>query len=124
MNLLKETKEALRNKGYKWPDDILSIQGSDRGISVGLFEKLANVNYDNGYGLQEVAEDLVILMKDGTWFDRGEYDGAEWWRHHRHPEKLEVNDEGVDRIIKAPRGYFWGTLKDVNTPLEEDDNGC
>ena len=39
--------------------------------------------YDNGYGGQEL--DGKIWFKDGTWADRGEYDGSEWWNYHKCP---------------------------------------
>jgi len=34
-------------------------------------------NYNNGYGCQLI--DGIILMNDGCWFEREEYDGSEWW---------------------------------------------
>jgi len=33
--------------------------------------------YDNGYGIQLIKG--VVLMNDGCWFERSEYDGSEWW---------------------------------------------
>ena len=27
----------------------------------------------------------TIWMKAGTWFDRGEYDGSEWWEFQKCP---------------------------------------
>ena len=41
-----------------------------------LFEYL-DFYYDNGYGIQVIAG--VVLMNDGCWFERTEYDGSEWW---------------------------------------------
>ena len=40
--------------------------------------------YNNGYGGQEI--DGVIWLSDGAWYDRGEYDGSEWWEFHKYPE--------------------------------------
>ena len=40
-------------------------------------------SYDNGYGGQKL--DGKIWFKDGTWADRGEYDGSEWWNYHKCP---------------------------------------
>jgi len=40
--------------------------------------------YDAGYGGQEVFG--IIWYKDGTWSDRGEYDGSEWWNYNRVPD--------------------------------------
>jgi hypothetical protein len=39
--------------------------------------------YDAGYGGQELFG--TIWYKDGTWSDRGEYDGSEWWQYHICP---------------------------------------
>ena len=45
---------------------------------------LLDFEYDNGYGTQEVFG--VVWFADGTWAERGEYDGSEWWEHHTIPE--------------------------------------
>ena len=39
--------------------------------------------YDNGYGIQEI--EGCIWYQDGTWSDRREYDGSEWWEHQACP---------------------------------------
>ena len=43
-----------------------------------------NFKYDDGYGGQELYG--TIWYKDGTWSERGEYDGSEWWEHRFVPE--------------------------------------
>lgn len=40
--------------------------------------------YDDGYGGQELYGN--IWYEDGTWSERGEYDGSEWWNHCRVPD--------------------------------------
>lgn len=48
-----------------------------------------NFDYDDGYGTQELFG--YVWYEDGTWSDRGEYDGAEWWQHQVRPDKdIEV----------------------------------
>jgi hypothetical protein len=42
-----------------------------------------NFEYDDGYGSQKLFG--TIWFKDGTWSTRGEYDGSEWWEHHKCP---------------------------------------
>ena len=42
-----------------------------------------NFSYDNGYGHQEISG--VIWYTDGTWSERDEYDGSEWWVHRACP---------------------------------------
>lgn len=58
-----------------------------------LFIKMLDVEYDDGYGGQELFG--TIWLKDGTWMDRGEYDGSEWWEHQtcpKIPEELEYRE--------------------------------
>ena len=47
------------------------------------FIESLDFEYDNGYGGQELFG--TIWYTDGTWSDRGEYDGSEWWEHHECP---------------------------------------
>lgn len=43
-----------------------------------------NFDYDSGYGSQKLFG--TIWYVDGTWSERGEYDGSEWWEHHVCPD--------------------------------------
>jgi hypothetical protein len=47
------------------------------------FVNSLDFEYDHGYGGQELFG--TIWYKDGTWSDRGEYDGSEWWQCHICP---------------------------------------
>ena len=40
--------------------------------------------YDSGYGGQNLFG--TIWYSDGTWSDRGEYDGSEWWNYNQCPD--------------------------------------
>lgn len=85
MNLLKETIGVLKdyNKTYK---DVLWV-GSKKGYSTwDDFEKVANIEYDDGYGGNEIAMDLWIVGKD-FWLERYEYDGSEHWEFKSFPIK-------------------------------------
>ena len=42
-----------------------------------------NFEYDAGYGGQELFG--MIWYTDGTWSERGEYDGSEWWDYRVVP---------------------------------------
>lgn len=48
-----------------------------------FLEALDSMDYDNGYGSQHLFG--TIVFKDGTWLERGEYDGSEWWEHRKLP---------------------------------------
>ena len=43
-----------------------------------------NFEYDSGYGGQELFG--YIWYEDGTWSERGEYNGSEWWEHKTAPD--------------------------------------
>ena len=43
-----------------------------------------NFTYDNSWGSQELFG--IIWYKDGTWSERAEYDGSEWWEHKVCPK--------------------------------------
>ena len=53
-----------------------------------LIENIKDIEYDEDYGGQELFG--LILMNDNSWFERGEYDGAEWWQHKRQITKYDV----------------------------------
>jgi hypothetical protein len=43
-----------------------------------------NFTYDDGYGSQELFG--TVWFEDGTWGEREEYDGSEWWSYCMCPE--------------------------------------
>lgn len=48
------------------------------------FLKKLDFEYNNGYGGQKLFG--VIWLEDNTWFERGEYDGSEWWNYKSLPK--------------------------------------
>lgn len=52
-----------------------------------LFLNELDFNYDAGYGGQELFG--TVWFTDGTWLERGEYDGSEWWNLIKKPEISE-----------------------------------
>jgi hypothetical protein len=48
------------------------------------FLSALDFNYDCGYGGQKLFG--IVWLNDGTWLERGEYDGSEWWEHRVRPE--------------------------------------
>jgi len=43
-----------------------------------------DVEYDDGFGFPELHG--TIYCENGIWFERGEYDGSEWWDCHCCPD--------------------------------------
>lgn len=87
MNLFKETKKALGVFHYAIADVayVCTLSGGNKCTIEEFMEMAMNIDYDNGYGSAKIREDLIIIMKDGDWFNRGEYDGSEWWTLNRAP---------------------------------------
>lgn len=59
---------------------------SSRKVFDGTLERVLphlDFEYDSGYGGQELFGN--IWYTDGTWSERGEYDGSEWWEHKERP---------------------------------------
>lgn len=94
MNLLKETLEILKENG-KQESDVLYCCGDTFKFTWNNFKELADVEYDDGYGGAEVAENLKIVGEN-FWLERGEYDGSEWWEFKELP-----NDSLELKVIKA-----------------------
>ena len=92
-NLLEETKEKLA-VCHKTPKDVLWVGTSDgsEAITWEEFAKIADFDYDDGYGLNEIRLDLVVVGKD-WWLERYEYDGSEWWVYKEHPKLLKNHKE-------------------------------
>lgn len=113
VNLLEETVDKLRRNGYT-VEDIEAVQSDTIRISVPKFVELARqTNYDNGYGSQMVANDLKLLMKDGSYFVRREYDGSEWWDHVPLIKPFsKIDDDKVTKLF-----HKWGgNLEWINNP--------
>lgn len=86
INFLKETLNKMKENGVS-PDDVIYVFNSFGYCSWEEFEKLANFDYNNGYGL--IAIDLNLIVRGSDWWlERGEYDGSEWWEFRRAPIKM------------------------------------
>lgn len=82
MNLLEETIAAINMYGHTI-DDIIFIGSSDGEYACTWeeFTALADTEYDDGYGAQRVASDLIIQFSDDGRLYRVEYDGSEEWEY-------------------------------------------
>ena len=67
------------------------------------FLEQLDFSYNNGFGRQKLFG--TIWYEDGTWSDRGEYDGEEWWEYRRRPEIPEgsFNNQIGERNEQAQR---------------------
>jgi hypothetical protein len=111
-NLLTETVYVL-SQHDKTPYDVLWVGSRDGeyAISFDEFSEIANIEYDNGYGGQEIATDLVIVGDD-WWMDRHEYDGAESWDFHTKMKKSSA----PKKFITVYSDESWSSIKEMNRP--------
>lgn len=87
-NLLEETLLEL-SAHRKTPSDVYWVGlRSETFCSWKEFSQVANFDYNDGYGGQEINDDLMVVGKD-WWLERHEYDGAEWWEFKKLPDKPE-----------------------------------
>ena len=122
-NLYQETLEAIGRLGMTLSDvGWVGSYDGEYAISWDEFALIASkTDYDSGYGGQEIANDLVVVFKDRSWLERGEYDGSEWWEHRRPPIRtysLTFDRVDCNSSTRRPE-LMWDTLKAMNT--EEDD---
>ena len=97
MNALEELEDVLENI-EKVVSDIKAIniaiinRDYEKIVHVKRVEDLSllNVEYDDGYGSQEL--EGIVLFDDGTWLEREEYDGSEWWRFLATPTIEDVHN--------------------------------
>lgn len=82
MNAKQELIEHIENRDVKYVKIIHSVTFGEEIIIEGTLSEILpklDFEYDAGFGRQEVFG--VIWYSDGTWSERQEYDGSEWWRH-------------------------------------------
>ena len=99
LNLLNETLDVLAKNGKALKDVELLIDTSQKIAAVvteAELMKALNVNYDNGWGCEEINTNLRLEGK-GFWLERRCYDGAEWWEFKEHV--LQCKTVHVEDII-------------------------
>lgn len=116
-NLLNETLETLSAMGAS-PDDV-SYVGTIDGewqIDWPAFAVIADAEYDAGYGAAEVASDLVVVLKDGRYLQRTEYDGSEGWTWTTPPAPRREDARAFSSVLK--NGGLWPQLVDLNGEVD------
>lgn len=116
MSFLKETICAIKESDHKTSDVsfIGSLDGKYR-ISFKQFKKIANFDYDSGFGSPKIAIDLIICFKDNTYIKRGEYDGSEWWEYNEPLKLSKIFKEFTN--LGGGSEIMWETVEDLNTKL-------
>ena len=110
MNLLQETLKAL-SVCKKTETDVIWVGSLEYEISWDDFKRLADREYNESYGTQEVASDLLIVGEDWH-LERYEYDGSENWVYRDILKRPVGQLRKPRRIIDKNNGYL--TLAEIN----------
>jgi len=113
MNLLKETIKIIENNSR----DVKEVQWVGNTHYAYMiwkdFEKIANFEYDDSYGAQLIAYDLVIVTND-WWLERCEHAGSEWWVFKELPRKPKIYKNDFKLHVIDDDDYCDNDLSSIN----------
>jgi len=86
MNAKKELIDHVGDREVKYVRVVREVSYDNKVTIEGTLDDVLprlDFEYDNGFGIQELTG--TMWYSDGTWSERGEYDGSEWWAHRECP---------------------------------------
>lgn len=99
MNLYEETIDRLKEEGFT-VDDIACIKvGKHFCKSEKFLERAKKINYNSGYGIQEINPYIEIILKNGGFFEREEEVGCEWWKYVAPKALPVVLEDFPDEVV-------------------------
>lgn len=112
MNLLQETINDI--KANNITSAVVAVGSADGQYAI-TFDKLKDIasktEYDDKYLTPGIADDLVMLFEDGSWFERDTDDnGVDYWRYCRKPVFTDASKTFETVSKRFDYGY---TLHDV-----------
>ena len=118
MNLLQETIQDIAESGYEIKDIVFigSLKSGYR-CTWGEFEILADHEYDEGFGAQKVAQDLMILFNDGQYMSRWEYDGSEGWATPCKKYRIPEEKKAIKSLFVTEKRVGWEDLEEINKDI-------
>lgn len=116
-NLLQETIKAIYASGHTL-QDILFIGSIDSRhcCTWREFEALADIEYDEGFGRQNVARDLEIVFADCARLKRADYDGEESWKLIK-TFRMPADVHPISALVRGDpekNSAYAKTLKELN----------
>ena len=105
-NLLSETIAECEEVG-KGINDIARVQWVDKNLHdvkctwKTFADAVRYIEYDSGFGAPMIDVSLAVVFKDGTWMERAEYDGAEWWEYKMCPVDTNIICTSEDKVKEA-----------------------
>ena len=103
-NLLKETEYKLAERKYTLKDIAWGCIQNKLFSADEFIEVAKKIDYDSGFGAQEINPTLQLTLTDGTMLIREEYDGSEWWRFVSHPHKDRLSPITTQNLYSK---YRW-----------------
>ena len=121
INFSIETLEALHEAGYT-PADVMFIGSRDGKLRMSWqdFETYGDFDYDNDYGLCEIAEDVIVYFNEGSWLERASYAGKEWWHLVKIPT-FKPTDPYQSFTKFVNHHYIPRTLRELNELADGSD---
>lgn len=117
-NLLHETREGMTRFGLTSEDVVYIGSLGSRyapaySCSWAEFERLADFEYDDGYGSAEIPGELKIFFANGGCFQRYADDGSEYW------EYIAPFNRPVETLpIRTLQGGGWRNLHELHQTLD------
>ena len=100
MNAKEELLGHIENREVKYVCVNRKISYNSKETFEGTLDEVLpklDFEYHNGYGSQELAG--IVWYSDGTWSDRGEYDGSEWWEYRKCPPLPTTTDKSFESVL-------------------------
>lgn len=85
-NAKEELWEALGERSGSFEGAKIRYKGKERVFRQHELKELLtflNFEYDSGYGSQVLFG--FVLLSEGEWLERDQYDGMEWWSKKSRP---------------------------------------
>jgi len=111
VNLLKETIDDLKEHG-KSLEDIQWVGDRKLIIPTEQFLKLADVEYDDGNGDNEIYRELLVVGSD-WWLERQAYGNDSWWEFKQLPKKPDKACKVLGITMNQDENVFFDGLKAV-----------
>lgn len=119
INFLAETINAIV-EAHQYTQTVLSVRSRDGEYATSWeeFAKIADTNYDNGFGSAQIPSDLIVEFMDGTYLYRDEYDGSEAWEYTTPLTTIKPNAKPITKVV----GRYWPDVQGLHNPEEWDED--
>jgi len=94
ISVVHEILKLTDKNSIKWAELKIKIIDYDKNLTTTGIARVIGANelieqcqfwyYDNSFGTQHLFG--VIVINDGIWLNREEYDGSEWWKLNIQPK--------------------------------------